>query len=199
MNLKDCHVFTLTILQLVQYIPLNFICQSVTQIPPIFFQLPKCKFQYSEDVWYTTRPIGEKRLNDMMKNLSKDVGLSKVYTNHSVRATTVNLLTHSGVPDREIMHITGHKCEASLSSYNAESSENQKRRYSAILQGVDSNKSDVNNTVATLPTTTGRPMPASFIISIIVMSWASWGWECEFLTSNKQFMLTCNAILQQAV
>jgi hypothetical protein len=57
------------------------------------------------------------------------------------------LLTHSGVPDREIMHITGHKCEASLSSYNAESSENQKRRYSAILQGVDYNKSDVNNAV----------------------------------------------------
>ena len=60
MNLKDRHVFMLTILQLVQYIPLNFICQSVTQIPPIFFQLPKCKFQYSEDVWYTTRLLVKK-------------------------------------------------------------------------------------------------------------------------------------------
>jgi hypothetical protein len=31
-------------------------------------------------VWYTTQPIGEKMLNDMMKNVSKDAGLSKIYT-----------------------------------------------------------------------------------------------------------------------
>ena len=100
-------------------------------------------------------------LNDMMKHLSKDAGLSTIYTNHSVRATTVDLLAHSGVPDREIMHITGHKCGASLSSYNADSSNNQKWRTSAILQGVDFNESDVNNTVTTLSTTTGRPRPAT--------------------------------------
>ena len=89
----------------------------------------------------------------MMKNLSKDAGLSKIYTNYSVRATTDNLLTHCGVPDKEIMRITGHKCEASLSSYNADLSDNQKKRYSAILQGIDSNESDVNNTVATVQLT----------------------------------------------
>jgi hypothetical protein len=45
------------------------------------------------------------------------------------------------------------------------------RRYSAILQGVDSKESGVNNTVVTLPTTTGQPTHASFVISILVMSW----------------------------
>lgn len=44
-----------------------------------FFQLPKCKFQYSEDVWYTTWPIGENFLNDMMKNLSKDANLHQSF------------------------------------------------------------------------------------------------------------------------
>ena len=157
MTLKDRHVFMLTILQLVQYIPLNFICQSVTQIRPIFSNCQNVDFNTQRIiVWYTTQPIGEKILNDMMKNLSKDAGLSKIYTNHSVRATTVNLLTHCGVPDKEIMHITGHKCEANLSFYNADLSDNQKKRYSAILQGVDSNESDVNNTVATLPTNNYR-------------------------------------------
>lgn len=53
----------------------------------------------------------------------------QIYTNHSVEATTVNLLAHSGVPDREIMRIARHKCEASRSSYNADPSDNQKRRY----------------------------------------------------------------------
>jgi hypothetical protein len=154
MNLKDRHVFMLTILQLVQYIPLNFICQSVTQIPPIFSNCQNVNFNTQRIiVWYTTQPIGEKMLNDMMKNLSKDAGLSKIYTNYSVRATTDNLLTHCGVPDKEIMRITGHKCEASLSSYNADLSDNQKKRYSAILQGIDSNESDVNNTVATVQLT----------------------------------------------
>ena len=157
MTLKDRHVFMLTILQLVQYIPLNFICQSVTQIRPIFSNCQNVDFNTQGIiVWYTTQPIGEKMLNDMMKNVSKDAGLSKIYTNHSVRATTVNLLTHCGVPDKEIMRITGHKCEASLSFYNADLSDNQKKRYSAILQGVDSNESDVNNTVATLPTNNYR-------------------------------------------
>ena len=63
----------------------------------------------------------------MMKNLSKEARLSKIYTNHSVRETPVDLLAHSGVPDREIIRTTGSKCEAiaSMNSYNADSSDNQ--------------------------------------------------------------------------
>ena len=92
-----------------------------------FFQKPICKFQSSEDVWYTKRLIGKKTLRDMMKNLSKKARLSKIYTNHSVRETPVDLLAHSGVPDREIIRTTGSKCEAiaSMNSYNADSSDNQ--------------------------------------------------------------------------
>ncbi|CAC5417706.1 unnamed protein product [Mytilus coruscus] len=46
-------------------------------------------------------------------------------------------LAHAGIADREIMKITGHKCETSLSSYHADSSDKQKRKYSALLQGLD--------------------------------------------------------------
>ncbi|CAG2246888.1 KCTD1_15 [Mytilus edulis] len=103
-----------------------------------FFQLPRIKNLDSDTTWYTSRPYGERMLNDMMKSISKDAGLSKVYTNHCVRATTINVLAHSGVSDREIMKITGHKCERSLNSYHSDSSDKQKRDYSAILQGDSS-------------------------------------------------------------
>ncbi|CAG2211426.1 KCTD1_15 [Mytilus edulis] len=103
-----------------------------------FFQLPRIKILDSDNTWYTSRPYGIRMLNDMMKSISKDAGLSKVYTNHCVRATTINVLAHSGVSDREIMKITGHKCERSLNSYHSDSSDKQKRDYSAILQGDSS-------------------------------------------------------------
>ncbi|CAC5385400.1 KCTD1_15 [Mytilus coruscus] len=69
--------------------------------------------------------------------MSKVANLSQIYTNHCVRATTINILAHAGIADREIMKITGHKCETSLSSYHADSSDKQKRKYSALLQGLD--------------------------------------------------------------
>ena len=42
------------------------------------------------------------------KVISKEANLSQVYTNRSVRATTVTLLAHAGVDTREIMKISQH-------------------------------------------------------------------------------------------
>ncbi|KAJ8316763.1 hypothetical protein KUTeg_005709 [Tegillarca granosa] len=100
-----------------------------------FFQQPRPRVTESDNIWYTIRPVGEKSLNNFMKQISEAAKLSKVYTNHSVRASTVKILAHAGVPNREIMKITGHKCEASLDSYNADSSDKQKRSYSGVLSG----------------------------------------------------------------
>ncbi|KAK3096570.1 hypothetical protein FSP39_001389 [Pinctada imbricata] len=97
------------------------------------FQRPKDSVQ--NGVWYNSAPIGERTLNDMMKVISKDAGLSRVYTNHCVRATTITLLSHAGVETREIMKISGHRNESSIRSYNTDSSSTQKRAYSGIIQG----------------------------------------------------------------
>ncbi|CAC5361597.1 KCTD1_15 [Mytilus coruscus] len=113
-------------------------CTSSTH----FFQQPRAKVNKDDIAWYTSRPVGEKMLNDMMKQIFTEAKLNKIYTNHCVRATTVTVLSHAGVSNRKIMKITGHKCESSL-SYNADSSEAQKRKYSGILQG----KSPSNQTV----------------------------------------------------
>ena len=51
-----------------------------------------------------------------MPRISKKAGLSKVYTCHCVRASTVTTLFHSGIDTRRICSITKHKNEASLMS-----------------------------------------------------------------------------------
>jgi hypothetical protein len=53
-----------------------------------FFQLSRPPINDRDLTWYTFRPIGEKMLNNMMKNISKMENLTKNYTNHCVRATT---------------------------------------------------------------------------------------------------------------
>ena len=101
----------------------------------LLFQQARNRVLSTDDVWYTTRPVGPRTLGDMMKVISKEANLSQIYTNHSVRATTVTLLSHAGVDIREIMRISQHRNEASVKSYNRDSSDAQKRRDSAIIQG----------------------------------------------------------------
>jgi hypothetical protein len=100
-----------------------------------FFQGVRKRVTLDDEVWYTSRPMGKTMIGNFMKVISKRAGLTKMYTNHCVRATSVTLLSHAGVETREICKITGHKNDQSLKSYSTESSANQKRAYSAILQG----------------------------------------------------------------
>ncbi|KAK3721649.1 hypothetical protein QZH41_003672 [Actinostola sp. cb2023] len=65
-----------------------------------FFQRPKSPFKSTDSVWYENKPLGVNKLATMMKDISTGAGLSKIYTNHSVRATTITLLSDSSVPNR---------------------------------------------------------------------------------------------------
>jgi hypothetical protein len=66
------------------------------------------------DFWYDYVPVDHNTLGYMMTTTNKDCQLSKIYTNHSLRATTVHLLDVARFPDRHIMSVTGHKAESSL-------------------------------------------------------------------------------------
>ena len=86
-----------------------------------------------EETWFTGKPLGVNSIGDFMKKISERLHLSKKYTNHSVRATTVTTLSDNGIEARQIMNVTGHKCESSLRSYNTDNSNAQKRKISSIL------------------------------------------------------------------
>ena len=84
-------------------------------------------------MWFENRCLGVNKLGDMMKILSKAANLSKIYTNHSVRATAITLWSDAGLSNRHIMSLSGHRNENSLRSYNTRPSSQQLQLCSNVL------------------------------------------------------------------
>ena len=98
---------------------------------PAFFQRPKRKVR--DTVWYDNVPIGHNTLGTMMKNISEKARLSKLYTNHSLRATAVSILDKEHFESRHIMSVTGHKAESSLKTYSGTSDAGTKKLMSDAI------------------------------------------------------------------
>ena len=98
-----------------------------------FFQYPSRNWAPSDPVWYDNKPLGINKLDNMMKEISQAAQLSRVYTNHSVRATAITLWSNAGVPNRHIMAISGHRNEQSLAHYNTRPSTAQLLHCSEVL------------------------------------------------------------------
>ena len=85
--------------------------------------------------WYTNAPVGHNDIGDMIPTISKSAGLSRRYTNHSLRSTTVHILdsTCNQFAGRHITSITGHKLETSLKTYTRYTAPNIKRKMSDTI------------------------------------------------------------------
>ena len=97
------------------------------------WQRPKCKVDENDSCWYQKSPIGKNTIGSFMKKLSNTVGLSRQYTNHSIRTTAVTVLDHSSFEARHIMRVSGHKSESSIRSYSRRLPENKQREISDVL------------------------------------------------------------------
>lgn len=97
------------------------------------FQYPKRNWSSADSFWYENRPVGVNKLDCMMKEISKEANLSRVYTNHSVRATAITVMSNAGIPNRHIMAISGHRNETSLAHYNTRPSTEQLHHCSNVL------------------------------------------------------------------
>ena len=69
------------------------------------------------DVWYSRKHVGKNPLATFMSDLSRDAKLSKIYTNHCIRATGITILTDAKFSNADIMSVSGHKSVQSLSVY----------------------------------------------------------------------------------
>ena len=78
-----------------------------------FFQHRKQSVNTENAVWYENRPLGVNKLGEMMKTISVGAKLSQIYTNHSVRASAITMLSDANVPDRHIMFISAHSSDRS--------------------------------------------------------------------------------------
>ena len=89
-----------------------------------------------------------------MADISKSAKCSGIYTPHCLRATAITAMSEAGFEARQIMFMSGHRSESSLSSYNRTLSNEQKLSVSSCLSSIthpNSEKqltsSNVSNTV----------------------------------------------------
>ena len=76
-------------------------------------------FQYPNDskTGFTAKVVGKNTLGTMMSDISTKADLSKNYTNHGIRKTTVTAMKRSGFSLQEIANVTKHKNLESLKHY----------------------------------------------------------------------------------
>lgn len=109
---------------------------KLNQSCPRLFQMPRTNYCVEDDCWFQNKPIGKNILSKKLSQISKEAGLSRIYTNHCLRATSITTLSQAGFEARHIRTISGHKNDASLDSYVRETSTNMKRAMSEALSSV---------------------------------------------------------------
>ena len=67
-----------------------------------------------------------------MKEISKLAELSREYTNHSIRATSITILDGCGFEAQHIMCVSGHKSETSIRSYASKTNDEIKLAMSNV-------------------------------------------------------------------
>ena len=127
------------------YKALKLYLQKVNPKCIAFFQHLKKNNMALDAVWYEARPLGINSLAKMMKIISEEARLFKIYTNHCVRATAITLWSNAGISNRHIMAISGHRSGRSLVSYNSRPWTSQLHNCNQVLSRAFS--PSANNTV----------------------------------------------------
>lgn len=60
-------------------------------------------------VWYSACKIGHNTLENMLRNMTTRAGIVPYLTNHSMRATTITVLSSNNIETRKIKAVTGHR------------------------------------------------------------------------------------------
>ena len=83
-----------------------FYMQPVQKLPADLYQ-----------AWFKNTLVGVNPLKNTMTKVSELAGLSVKYTNHSLRATSASRMFMSGVPEKIVAEVTGHKSVKALRQY----------------------------------------------------------------------------------
>jgi hypothetical protein len=103
-----------------------------------FLQRPLTKFA-GRDTWYANAPLGVNSIGNLLKEISKEAGVSQIYTNHSIKASTATILKKSGFASQDVMAVTGHHNIQSLNSYASGPSMNDRAEMSKHLAAYGKN------------------------------------------------------------
>jgi hypothetical protein len=97
----------------------------------------------TDECWFQKKPIGRDSLSQFMPKLTQQIGLSTIYTNHSVHATGATILGRN-FSMAQIMSVTGHKSMSSCAIYQRVSN-NEKQVMGDVIS------STIKGQVPTLP------------------------------------------------
>ena len=93
----------------------QFYCSKLSNINRLWQRAkPNCPF--TETQWYTAQPIGVNTIARFMKNISAHFQLSKSYTNHCLRVSSISILGRS-FEENDIKTVSGHSTTSSLGIY----------------------------------------------------------------------------------
>ena len=98
-----------------------------------FFQRPISTRRVHDDIWYGISPVGKNTLSNFMKEISKKAQLSRIYTNHCLRATSATVLDRNAISPLDICSVTGHRNVESVKSYVQGPSDDQRYNMSRLL------------------------------------------------------------------
>ena len=116
--------------------------------------------------WYDSMPIGRSTLGNFVPRISKEAGLGRRYTNHRVRASTITTLKHAGAGSSDIISVTGHKREESLSHYNCNGpSDKRKFEMSKVLFQKRKSFATVSGPIASTSTSVVPKSPSDLSAS----------------------------------
>ena len=102
----------------------------------------------SSQVWYKRQPMGENKINSMMKSVIEGTTLedsSKTFSNHSARESVLKKLKTAGLERASIVKVTGHRNEKSLDDYDeGDEKEQRQQRKKHQQPAVSSSKLQFN-------------------------------------------------------
>ena len=81
------------------------------------FQYPRSTVKLTDIVWFNRQPIDKNIICQLMKRINEAVELSRTYTNHCIRATSITVMNAAGIEGTNIISITGHKSVDSMKPY----------------------------------------------------------------------------------
>ena len=104
---------------------------------------------------YDKKPIWKNSLATMMKEISEDAKLSKIYTNHCIHKTRATAMKRQGFDLNEIQNVTKHKNLDSLKHYIAGPTYKEKQSYNEALLNYAENENQHED----IPVKKRRPHP----------------------------------------
>ena len=84
-----------------------------------FFQRPAEKFN-GKETWFANCPVGKNPLAEKMKKLPNKAGLSRVYTNHCLWASSIAFLDISGIQAKDICSMSRHRSTDGILPYTSD-------------------------------------------------------------------------------